>query len=262
MELEILERKAVSGKNRCPVLFIHGAWHGAWCWAEYFLPYFSEKGFPSYALSLRGHGESEGREHLRWTRISDYVSDVEMAVSKMAETPVLVGHSMGGLVVQKYLENNDAPAAVLLASVPVRGVLGATMKIACRHPLQFLKANLCLRFYHIVGKPNLTREAFFSEEISAEELRGYFARIQDESYLGFLDMLAFNLPNSEKVQTNMLVLGAENDRIFSRSEVEATAEAYGTRPRIFPNMAHDMMLEPGWKQVADEIIQWFDRLGL
>ncbi|MBW2208634.1 MAG: alpha/beta fold hydrolase [Deltaproteobacteria bacterium] len=262
MELELLEERAISGRKRSPVLFLHGAWHGAWCWAEYFLPYFSERGFHSYALSLRGHGESEGREHLRWARITEYVSDVEKAVSQMPEAPVLVGHSMGGLVVQKYLEKNAAPAAVLLASVPVRGALGATLKIAFRHPLQFLKANLCLRMYHIVGKPRLTREAFFSEEITETKLEEYFALIQDESYLAFLDMAAFTLPNPEKVQTNMLVLGAENDRIFSSQEVEATAKAYNAKSHIFPNMAHDMMLESGWKQVADEIIAWFDQLGL
>lgn len=55
---------------------------------------------------------------------------------------------------------------------------------------------------------------------------------------------------------------SDNDRIFSSQEVEATAKAYNAKSHIFPNMAHDMMLEPGWKQVADEIIAWFDQLGL
>jgi alpha-beta hydrolase superfamily lysophospholipase len=52
----------------------------------------------------------------------------------------------------------------------------------------------------------------------------------------------------------MTVLCAENDTIFSLRDNEATARAYGTTPKMFENMAHDMMLEKEWQQVADHII--------
>jgi len=70
-------------------------------------------------------------------RIADYVEDVAQVVGQLPEVPVIVGHSMGGLVVQKYLEKYIAPAAVLLASVPVKGVLRTTLRIALRHPRRF-----------------------------------------------------------------------------------------------------------------------------
>lgn len=60
----------------------------------------------------------------------------------------------------------------------------------------------------------------------------------------------------------MLVLGAENDRGFSVAEQHATARAYGTEAEIFPDMAHVMMLEPGWKLVADRILSWAVGRGL
>ena len=47
-----------------------------------------------------------------------------------------------------------------------------------------------------------------------------------------------------------LVLGGARDTIFTRKEVESTARAYATRAEIFPNMAHDLMLEEGWQAVA------------
>jgi alpha-beta hydrolase superfamily lysophospholipase len=239
-----------------PILFVHGAWHGAWCWNEHFLSYFSEHGYTSHAFSLRGHGTSAGAKRFRLTRIKDYVTDLEQIVSQLPKAPILVGHSMGGLVVQKFLETNTAPAGVLLASVPIKGVLRTTFRIARRHPLAFLKANLTWSLYPVIGKPKLTREAFFSKDISPEKLKEYFTRIQDESYLAFLDMLIFNLPNPEKVTTNLLVLGAGDDTIFCTDEVEKTARAYGTEAKIFPDMAHDMMLEPGWQSVADCILEW------
>jgi pimeloyl-ACP methyl ester carboxylesterase len=119
--LEVLSRAPARPRNAPPLLFVHGAWHGAWCWDEHFLGYFSQLGFSAHAVSLRGHGESEGKERLRFARLSDFVEDLEQTVDALPATPVLIGHSMGGFVVQKYLERRRAPLAVLLASIPPGG---------------------------------------------------------------------------------------------------------------------------------------------
>jgi pimeloyl-ACP methyl ester carboxylesterase len=256
MPLEIITQEPQTSPRSTPILFVHGAWHGAWCWAERFLPYFAEHGYVSHTMSLRGHGTSEGRERLRFARIADYVADVGQVVNRLPTPPVLVGHSMGGLIAQKYLETHSVPAAVLLASVPVKGVLKTTLRIARRHPLAFLRANLTWSLYPIIGTPSLTREAFFSADMPIENLNRYFDRMQDESYFAFLDMLVLNLPRPERVNVPLLVLGAANDTIFHTDEVEATARAYHTRAEIFPEMAHDMMLEEGWQSVADCILDW------
>jgi len=262
MQLEVLVQDPQSNVRPTPVLFVHGMWHAAWCWEEHFLPYFAQRGYSSHALSLRGHGTSQGREGLRWTSLADYVVDVRQVVEQLQRPPVLVGHSMGGMIVQKYLEEYQAPAAVLLASPPPKGVLFATLRVARRHPLVFLKTNLTLSMYPIIGKQSLTREAFFSDDLSEEMVETYFSRMQDESYRAYLDMMALNLPRPKEVKAHMLVLGASNDRIISTGEIEATALAYNTEAGIFPDMAHDMMLEAGWQAVADRILDWLSEQGL
>ncbi|NOY77026.1 MAG: alpha/beta hydrolase [Calditrichaeota bacterium] len=262
MNLEIISEEAVSNARPTPILFLHGMWHAAWCWAEHFMPYFAQQGYVSYALSLRGHGGSEGRERLRWTSLADYVADVTQVVNQMEKPPVLIGHSMGGLIVQKYLESNEVPAAVLLASVPPKGVILATLRVASRHPMAFMKANLTLSMFPVVSTPQLTREAFFSADMPEEKVRHYFSRLQDESYRAYLDTMGLNLPRPKRVKTPLLVLGAANDALFSPREVEATGRAYNTRAEIFPNMAHDMMLEDGWQRAADRILGWLNERGL
>ncbi len=262
MQLEILTQEPQGPARPTPLLFVHGAWHGAWCWAEYFLPYFARHGYASFALSLRGHGASEGRARLRRTRIADYVRDVAQVASQLPKPPVLIGHSMGGLIVQKYLEQHAAPAAVLLAPVPVRGVVKTTLRMAMHHPLLFLKANLTLSLYPIIGTPQLARQAFFSADMATESLERYFSRLQDESYLAFLGMLILELPRPKKVTAPLLVLGAADDTIFYPGEIEATARAYHTQAEIFPGMAHDMMLEAGWKAVAERILHWLGQQNL
>jgi len=262
MNLEVITEKAVSDVRSVPILFVHGMWHAAWCWAEHLLPYFAQHGYASYALSLRGHGGSEGRERLRWTSLADYVADVMQVVSQMESPPVLVGHSMGGMIVQKYLESNRAPAAVLLASAPPKGVVPATVRVAFRHPLAFMKANLTMSMFPIVSTPRLAQEAFFSADMPEEKVMSYFSRLQDESYRAYLDMMGLSLPRPERVKTPLLVLGGANDSLFLPRDIEATARVYGARAEVFPNMAHDMMLEDGWQAAADRILGWLDEQGL
>ena len=265
MHLELFSQQPESdpqSTHPTPLLFVHGAWHGSWCWKEHFLPYFAQHGYASHTFYLRGHGTGESGKRLRWTRISDYVADVEQISRQLDRPPVLVGHSMGGLVVQKYLETHQAPAAILLASVPPSGVLRTTLSIARRHPLPFLKANTTLQLYPIVGTPALTREAFFPASMSDEDVQRYFTLIQNESYRAFLDMMAFSLPRPGRVKTPMLVLGGELDTIFTPKEVRATARAYNTEATIFPFMAHDMMVGSGWQDVADHMLRWLNERAL
>jgi pimeloyl-ACP methyl ester carboxylesterase len=256
MNLEVISRQPTVSLKSTPLLFVHGAWHGAWCWTEHFLDYFASLGYAAHALSLRGHGTSWGREHLRWTKLSDYVTDVVQVAKGLPKPPVVIGHSMGGAVVQKYLKINEAPAAVLLASVPPTGIIASSLRIAHRHPGPFAKVTFQLSMYPLVSTPELTREAFFSSTISDEKLTYYFNLLQDESYRAFLDMITLNLPKPKRINTPILVLGGANDTIFNISEIEATARAYNTNPVIFSGMAHDMMLESEWKTVADRIIAW------
>ena len=258
MKLEILSRRPAGDPRPTPLLFVHGAWHAAWCWDVHFLDFFAQHGYAAHAVSLRGHGASDGREGLRWARIAGYVEDVAQAAATLSSPPVLIGHSMGGLVVQKYLEVHAAPAGVLLASAPPAGVLATTLRIAARHPLIFAKVNLTWSLYPLVATPALAREAFFSPEMDDDLVRDYAHRLQDESYLGFLDMLALNLPRPARIKTPMLVLGGARDTIFHVHEIEATARAYATRAEIFPDLAHDMMLEPRWQSAAERILAWLD----
>jgi len=262
MKLELISRLPDSGAHSTPLLFVHGAWHGAWCWDAHFLDFFASHGYAAHALSLRGHGTSEGRENLRWMRVADYAEDIAATVRRLACPPALIGHSMGGFVVQHYLREHFAPAAVLLASAPPAGVLATTLRIALRHPLAFAQANLTLSLYPLVASVELAREAFFSEDLSDAQVRAYAGRLQDESYLAFLDMLALNLPKPATVKTPLLVLGGERDIIFRPEEIAATARAYNTQPGMIADVAHDMMLETRWQIVAERILAWLTQREL
>lgn len=259
MKLEHVFYEPTQLKFKVPLLFVHGAWHGAWCWDQGFMSYFKERGFAVHALSLRGHGDSDGRDRLRRARIADYVEDVARIAMRLPSKPIVIGHSMGGAVVQKYLETHAAPAAVLMASMPPSGVFRTVLRTHTRYPLTALRLHLTLSLLPLVNNITRARELFFSERITEEKLRQYASLLQNESYMAFLDMLFLNLPKPERVATQMLVLGAENDTIFTADQVRETATSYGTEATLFPDMAHDMMLEQGWESVADLIFDWLQQ---
>ena len=256
MKLEIISKYPVDEQHPTPLLFIHGTLHTASCWDVHFLDYFAQHGFASHAVNLRGHGNSEGREKLRWTRIADFVEDVAETVRQLPGPPILIGHSMGGFIVQKYLENHASPAAVLLSSPSPAGLLPTTVRTARRQPWAFAKVNLTMSLLPLIATPQLVGEAFFSKDLPQAQLLEYWKQTQDDSFMAFLDMVALDLPKPEKVKTPLLVLGAALDNMIGRNEIEATARAYHTQAVIIPGVAHDSMLEQGWQRVADRILAW------
>ncbi len=258
MKLEIISRFPSGSARPTPLLFVHGMMHGAWRWDLHFLDYFARRGFAAHAVNLRGHGNSEGRDGLRWARLADFVEDVGTAARQLPSAPVLIGHSMGGFIILKFLEGADTPGAVLLSSPPPSGLWKTTVRLARRHPLVFAKANLTFSLLPVVATPNLAREAFFSPDFPDEPLQAYWKQMENESYLAFLDMVVLDLPQPAKVKTPLLVLGAARDNMVRPSEIEATARAYHTQFEIIPDVAHDSMLEMRWQVAAERILGWLE----
>ena len=260
MKLETLTRAPANAKHKTPLLFIHGMWHGAWCWDEFFLPFFAEHGYRATALSLRGHAGSEGK--IRGSRIANYVADVEQVALTFETPPVIIGHSMGGFIIQKYLETHNAPAAAILGSNPHFGLWRAFGRVLRRDPRIVLEAFLTWNMRPVVKTSAGARWAFFSADFPEADLLKYHAKMNDESFRMFLDLLGLNLAHPKKVKTPLLILGAENDTVIAPRDVHDTARAYGVKAEIFPHMAHDMMLESGWRSVAERILIWLQEKGI
>lgn len=238
-----------------PILFVHGLFHGGWCYEEHFVPWFRSRGYEAAAVTLRYH-ERRHAPGLRTASLKDYLADVVAAAANMSSPPVLVGHSAGGFVTQMYLEDHDAPAAVLLASAPPWGILGGALRAGARHPVQMLAATATLSLYRLVNTPERARELFFSQGLDDALVAKYQAMMTDDSFRAYLEMLFFVRPDRKKITargTPLLVLGGGADRSFTRSEVVSTARFYSAETYSFPGQAHNLMLEPDWEKVAERI---------
>jgi non-heme chloroperoxidase len=253
--LELLAAEPLAPSYPHPLLFLHGAFVGAWCWAEHFLPWLAEQGFACYALSFRGHGASRGREQLMTAGVDDYVEDVFEAVSRIGRPPVLIGHSMGGFVAQKYLEDARAPAAVLMASVPPQGLLASQLKLAFANPTLFAELNSVLA--HGRGSPQALHKALFAGPVAPEKLAEWFRRTQPESQRAIWDMTLFALPWLWRLnRTPTLWLAAEQDALFPVEQMRLGAGMLGGALEVVPGLGHAMMLDAGWHTAAERIAGW------
>ena len=106
--LEFVETRPRGTSRGPPILFIHGAFGGAWMWSEIFMPYMAARGRYAAAVSLRGHGKSMGRHVVREATLADYAADVRRAFAEFTEPPIVVAHSPGALLAQRLLSWRSA----------------------------------------------------------------------------------------------------------------------------------------------------------
>lgn len=252
--LEIVEKGSPTEAHPTPLLFVHGGWHGAWCW-ENFLNYFADAGYRAAAVSLRGHGASPIAKPIRWCALTEYVEDVETAADSLGGQPVLIGHSLGGFTVQRYLETHHAPAAVLVGALPPKGHLRLAMRVWRRHPLLSMRGMAGRTLLEFVDTPAMTREHLFCAQTPEAIVESCRSQAGPESLRAAAIDPMVRPVKTGLITTPMLVLGAEQDGFVGTAQVRMTARVYGTEAEFF-DMGHNMMLEPGWPEVAARIHGW------
>ncbi|MCX9192568.1 alpha/beta hydrolase [Carbonactinospora thermoautotrophica] len=248
---EMISRLPDEPTGKPPLLFVHGLGQGAWVFDEHWLPYAAERGFPAHAVSLRGHGGSAGRERLRRTLLRDYVHDVMQAIVSLPTRPVLVGHSLGAVVVQQVLARYPARAGVLVAPVGIGHGFDTAAKLLADRPGDFL--------HGVLGGSLPLRPGQLFRELDAAAARRYAARTGRESPLVQYQLMLPRRPEPPRGGAPVLVVGSPHDRLISVRTLRRTARFYGTEPVLFPGFGHALMLEPRWREPLDAILDWVER---
>lgn len=245
---EILSALPEGDSGQPPLLFVHGVAHGAWCFAEHWLPAAAERGYPAYAVSLRGHGGSGGAAQLGRATSRAYVHDVMQAITELPSPPVLIGHSMGALLSQLVAERYPVRALVLLTPAPASGALGTLAHTAVTRPLDALQV--------VVGRTLPMRPELLFNGLDAAEAHRLASRTGRESAIAQYELLRRR--RIGPVRCPVLVVGSHDDRIVRPADVERTASMYGTDPVWLDGMGHDLMLDAGWRRALDTVLDWVD----
>ena len=258
MELELIHHQPQKVKFQHPLLFLHGAYSGAWCWEEHFLEYFSSIGFECIALSLRGHGGSDSEQPLDQLSLKDYQDDLFSVIDTCSTSPVAIGHSMGGYLLQQIQHSKNIHASVLMASTPPSGLLPVFSNLFVQDPIRFQQWNWgnWMNAFQNVGTFSDFENRMLSGLMGEAPDKDYRHRYHQESKKALWEMCwAVSLTPSRRRQP-MLVMGGLEDQLIPESFVRQTALHYGADYQLIQGAGHSMMLGPEWEKSAEVLEQW------
>lgn len=249
------------------VMMIHGMCCRGDVW-DGFRGAFEARGWRVATPTLRHHDimpDDPPPEGLGVTSLLDYAQDLEAEIRALPEKPVLIGHSMGGLLAQMLAARGLARAAVLLCPAAPSGIISlqpSTLKTFgrvltvwgfWRRPMRIGFAEACYGLFN--GMPAHQQRIEFDQLVWESGRAGF--------EIGFwaLDHYGAAKVDTAATACPVLTVGAGRDRATPVAVVRRIAARYARMGeyREYPDMAHMVIKEPGWEQVAADVATWLER---
>jgi pimeloyl-ACP methyl ester carboxylesterase len=260
-----------------PVVFVHGLWLHADSWGGW-VDRFREAGYVPSAPGWPGDGETVEETRSRADRVAGYgIEDVvqhyAQIIGGLDAKPVVIGHSFGGVVVQRLLGQDLAAAAVAIDPAPIKGVF--------RLPVSSLRVASVA-----VGNPanktrpvSLTRDQFrygFGNAVSEQESSDLYDKWAIPSPGRPLFEASFaNLSRNSpaKVKTDnatrgpLLITAGGKDHTVPAAISRSTLKLYRKSPAVtelkeFADRGHSLTVDGGWPEVADAVLGWLQERSL
>jgi non-heme chloroperoxidase len=261
------EKKATSSsrQKKPPVVMIHGAFAGPWSW-DGFAAKFRAAGYKVHAPCLRHHDGQKPPSGLGQTSLADYAGDLETLLEELDAPPILVGHSMGGLLAQMLAARCETRALVLLAPSAPWGVPPTTLfEIASAQAML-----LNVGFWNSILKPDEHIAGRHSvDRLSGDERDAVLARFVPESGRAVFEIMhwGMDMRRSSEVDVRavtcpLLFIAGGEDRLNPPATVERIAALYGDRALYekIPGMSHWLVGEPGWDKIATRALAWLEEV--
>ena len=238
------------------VVMTHGAFCAGWTFDKFRTP-FEAAGHRVTAVDLPGHTSSGG---VSGRSMRDYASFVADICAAQDAPPVLVGHSLGGLVCQMAAMKAPLAGLILLAPSPPWGVAGSSLEELA----QSLSLYALGPYWTGAVDPDYLAAKLYSlDRMPSDERRSTFAKMTAESGLAMWETLSWWLDpfmttqvNPNRIQVPALVIAGGRDAIHPPAMVRQTAERLRARFVTMHEMSHWLPGEPGWEDVAQTCLTW------
>lgn len=226
---------------------------------------FAAHGYKVLTPTLRHHDIAPGvrpPRELGVTSMLDYAGDIEALVRTLKEPPVLIGHSMGGLVAQMVATRLPVRALVLLAPSSPWGTLPTSA-------WEIMSAQGLYLAGQFWNKP-LRPESWIAETHALDllppgEREATFARFVCESGLATFEILHWAMDarratfvDARKIECPVLCVAGEYDRVNPARTVASIARRYRERGEFLEvrGASHWLIGEPGWQKTAGHVREW------
>ena len=260
-----------------PVVFIHGLWLHASSWRPW-VELFRERGYAPVAPGWPGDADTveETRSHsdrVAGHGIDDVVEQYAGVIRTLDTKPIVIGHSFGGLIVQRLLGQDLAAAGVAIDPAPIKGIIFLP-------PSALRVASVALRNPANKKRPvSLTREQFrygFGNALSAEESDALYDRwtipspgkpLFEAAFANLMPGSPARVATANATRGPLLLTAGGQDHTVPRAVVKATLKRYRKSSAVteleeFPDRGHSLTIDSGWRGVADSVLAWLDRQPL
>ncbi|GAB3252741.1 alpha/beta hydrolase [Chitinimonas naiadis] len=248
------------------IMLIHGSWltpasFNAFC------SRYEARGYhciaPAWPHMGRPLSELRNAPHPQLSQLTlgRIVDRYQQLVLALREPPILIGHSLGGLIVQLLLDRGLGAAGVAIAPAPPKGVLSGPRAMLSTLPLlgrwrgwsriaQLSPQAFARRYAHTLS-PQEQQRAFLQHVVPAP------GRLFYQVALGLGTELDFRNPD----RAPLLMIAGELDRIAAPRSVRAAYQRHCRSPALtayhaFPDRTHWLIAAPGWAEVADYALGW------
>ena len=240
------------------IVMTHGAFCAGWAFEVFRVP-FETRGWTVLAPDLPGHGQGGSVAGLS---MSDYASAIVRFCENLPERPVLLGHSMGGLVCQMAARRIAPQALVLLAPSPPWGVTGSSIEEAVTafgvHLADPFWSSAVTPDQHLMRHHSLDRTPTARRDEILARLRPESGRAVREVLNWWLDPFMTTSVGAGPLPSPSLVFAGDRDVVHPTATVRQTAERIGADFRVMPGMSHWLIGEEGWEDVAQAALEWLD----
>jgi len=245
----------VESPRGAPVLCLHGLFAGSWVY-ERLLPLIAERGHPAAALSFRGHPPAPPIPSIGRTSIAAYCHDAAEA-AKALDRPIVIGHSLGGLVALLLASRNLVRAAVLVSSAPPRGITVLSPALLLRMP-RYLPALLFSRAF--LPRPR-DLDALVLNGVPMDEREQYRVRfVPDSGRAARQAALGTSDADLSATRTPLLVVSGDEDRFVPLGVARRIAQRFDAPLHVAHGHGHFLFGEPGWESPATAILDWIGKL--
>lgn len=246
-------------------VLIHGMWGTADVWRNW-RPYLEARGWQTIASSLRHHDAPPEAPPpaLATTSLHDYVADLEASLQALPEKPVVIGHSMGGLIALLLCAKGLAKAGVLLTPAPPASVVA----IRPSNLLAFARIQARWAWWRKPHRATLGEALShtFNTTDPAEGAALHACFVHDsgralfEIALPWLDGTKAATVDPRRVTVPLLFVAAENDKLTPPGVVRSASRQFAHVSDYveYKGQGHWVPGQPGWDRVAGETVAWLD----
>lgn len=261
-------------KQSKTVVFIHGLWMHASSWQPW-MAFFQENGYKTVSPGWPGDAETVAEcranpQAIANRGVTEIVDHYASIITTLSEPPIVIGHSFGGLIAQILLGRGVASACIAIDPAPMKGVW--------QLPFSALKASwpVLSNPFNLTKAKSLTFDQFrygFANAVSEREARELYDRwtIPAPCRPLFQAATASFTCVQTKVNTQntsrgpLLITGGKKDNQAPPVLGEASIKKYNQSVisdfKVFDGRGHSLIVDNGWKEIADYSLTWLNKHG-